>query len=80
MRAGRANSVPFVAVDQFAGAVSATQLLLHLGHQTVWHIAGPRDFLEAQQDVRERWKAYKAAGHAVVYWQQTASGGWEKKA
>jgi len=31
-------------------------------------------------DTRERWKAYKAAGHAVVYWQQTASGGWEKKA
>jgi len=29
---------------------------------------------------RERWKAYKAAGHMVVYWQQTASGGWEKKA
>jgi len=30
-------------------------------------------------DTRERWKAYKAAGHTVVYWQQT-SGGWEKKA
>ena len=28
---------------------------------------------------RERWKAYKAAGHTVVYWQQTPSGGWEKK-
>ena len=33
----------------------------------------------AVADSRERWKAYKAAGHAVVYWQQTASG-WEKKA
>ncbi len=33
----------------------------------------------AVADSRERWKAYKAAGHAVVYWQQTA-GGWEKKA
>jgi DNA polymerase III subunit chi len=31
-------------------------------------------------DSRERWKAYKAAGHTVVYWQQTESGGWEKKA
>ena len=29
---------------------------------------------------RERWKACKAAGHTVLYWQQTASGGWEKKA
>ncbi|MDH3236180.1 MAG: DNA polymerase III subunit chi [Alphaproteobacteria bacterium] len=29
---------------------------------------------------RERWTAYKAAGHDVVYYQQTESGGWEKKA
>jgi DNA polymerase III subunit chi len=35
---------------------------------------------EAVAATRERWKAYKAAGHTVVYWQQTASGGWEKKA
>jgi DNA polymerase III subunit chi len=31
-------------------------------------------------DSRERWKAYKSAGHTVVYWQQTPAGGWEKKA
>ncbi len=29
---------------------------------------------------RERWSAYKAAGHALTYWQQTERGGWEKKA
>jgi DNA polymerase-3 subunit chi len=29
---------------------------------------------------RDRWKAYKAAGHALTYWQQTDRGGWEKKA
>jgi len=29
---------------------------------------------------RERWTAYKDAGHDVVYYQQTESGGWEKKA
>lgn len=34
----------------------------------------------AVAQARERWKAYKAAGHTVVYWHQTASGGWEKKA
>jgi DNA polymerase III subunit chi len=28
---------------------------------------------------RERWKAAKAAGHSLTYWQQTGSG-WEKKA
>src|SRR5262249_43928374 len=34
----------------------------------------------AVAESRERWKAYKAAGHTVVYWQQTPAGGWEKKA
>ena len=34
----------------------------------------------AVAETRERWKAYRAAGHTVVYWQQTPSGGWEKKA
>jgi DNA polymerase-3 subunit chi len=29
---------------------------------------------------RERWKAEKAAGHTVTYWQQNSRGGWEKKA
>jgi DNA polymerase-3 subunit chi len=29
---------------------------------------------------RARWTAYKAAGHGVVYYQQTESGGWEQKA
>ncbi len=28
---------------------------------------------------RERWKAYKAAGHEVTYWQQSNEGRWEKK-
>jgi DNA-binding LacI/PurR family transcriptional regulator len=56
VEAGRANSVPLVAVDQIAGAVSATQLLLDLGHETVWHLAGPREFLEAQLRT-EGWRA-----------------------
>jgi DNA polymerase-3 subunit chi len=29
---------------------------------------------------RERWKAAKADGHQLTYWQQTERGGWEKKA
>lgn len=28
---------------------------------------------------RERWKAYKAAGHEVTYWQQSPQGRWEKQ-
>lgn len=35
---------------------------------------------QAVDEARTRWKAYKAAGHTLVYWQQTPAGGWEKKA
>jgi len=43
------------------------------------------DFLDGQNDDsieagRTRWKAYKEAGHDITYWQQTDTGGWEKKA
>jgi DNA-binding LacI/PurR family transcriptional regulator len=65
VEAGRPDSVPLVAVDQLSGAVSATQLLLDLGHQTVWHVAGPRDFLEAQQRL-EGWRATLEAAGAEV--------------
>jgi len=34
---------------------------------------------DAVQAARERWKAAKAAGHALTYWQQ-GERGWEKKA
>ena len=27
---------------------------------------------------RERWKAYKAAGHTLTYWKQSDDGRWEK--
>lgn len=35
---------------------------------------------EALADARAAWKSLKEAGHAVTYWQQTARGGWERKA
>jgi len=53
--AGPEHGAPVVAVDQVAGAVSATRHLLDLGHETVWHISGPRDFIEAKQR-REGWR------------------------
>ena len=34
----------------------------------------------AVQAARQRWKAYKDAGHALQYWQQTESGSWTQKA
>ena len=49
VEAGPTQTVPVVAIDQFAGAATATQHLLDLGHETVWHITGPSDFLESQQ-------------------------------
>jgi DNA-binding LacI/PurR family transcriptional regulator len=60
--AGPEAGAPVVAVDQIAGAVSATRHLLDLGHPTVHHISGPRDFTEARQR-REGWRAtLEAAG------------------
>jgi DNA-binding LacI/PurR family transcriptional regulator len=43
-------------VDQARGARQATDYLLRLGHQTVWHLAGPADWLEADGR-REGWAA-----------------------
>jgi DNA-binding LacI/PurR family transcriptional regulator len=65
VEAGPEEAVPVVAVDQFAGAVAATRHLLELGHRTVWHIAGPADFLEARQRI-DGWQfALEAAGADV---------------
>jgi DNA polymerase-3 subunit chi len=33
---------------------------------------------EAVQRARERWKAVRAGGHTVTYWQQNERGGWVK--
>ena len=49
VEAGPEQGVAVVAVDQIAGAVSATRHLLELGHETVWHISGPSNFIESQQ-------------------------------
>jgi DNA-binding LacI/PurR family transcriptional regulator len=58
------RSAPLVAVDQVAGARAATSHLLELGHRTVWHISGPRDWLEAQDRV-DGWRStLEAAGAA----------------
>ncbi len=62
---GPPDDVPVVAVDQRAGAMSATRHLLDLGHRSVWHIAGPPEFLEAQQRLAG-WRATLAAAGAQV--------------
>ena len=63
--AGPAHGAPVVAVDQVAGAASATRHLLDLGHRTVWHISGPPDFIESRQR-RDGWRATLEAAGAEV--------------
>lgn len=65
IEAGPDQALPLVAVDQVAGATSATRHLLDLGHETVWHIAGPRDFLEAQERV-DGWRLTLESAGAKV--------------
>jgi DNA-binding LacI/PurR family transcriptional regulator len=59
------GGIPVAASDQLGGAVSATRHLLELGHRTVWHIAGPADWLEAQQRLAG-WRATLQAAGAEV--------------
>ena len=54
-----------VAVDQVAGAAAATRHLLELGHRTVWHVAGPSDWLEARQRIEGWTAALEEAGADV---------------
>jgi DNA-binding LacI/PurR family transcriptional regulator len=65
VEAGPDAPIPVVTVDQKAGAAAATEHLLNLGHKTVWHLAGPTDWKEAEDRI-EGWKsALKAAGARV---------------
>ncbi len=65
VEAGPDEGVPVVTVEQFAGAALATQHLLDLGHRTVWHIAGPADWLEAQERIAGWRSTLEAAGAPV---------------
>ncbi len=65
VEAGPASGLPVVAIDQFLGAANATQHLLDLGHKTVWHIAGPPDFLESRQRL-DGWRASLESAGAEV--------------
>jgi DNA-binding LacI/PurR family transcriptional regulator len=56
---------PVVDTDQADGAASATRHLLELGHDTVWHIAGPPQSYAAERR-RKSWQAtLEGAGRAV---------------
>ncbi|MFG2005555.1 LacI family DNA-binding transcriptional regulator [Spirillospora sp. NPDC048911] len=47
VRAADDLQLPVAAVDHHAGAAKVTRHLLDLGHETVWHLAGPSDWVDA---------------------------------
>jgi DNA-binding LacI/PurR family transcriptional regulator len=63
--AGPNASIPVAAVDQMAGAAAATRHLLNLGHKTVWHLAGPIDWKEAEERI-EGWRSVLKAADAAI--------------
>lgn len=65
VEAGHDSALPSVAVDQVAGARLAVRHLLGLGHETVWHIAGPSDWFEARDRV-EGWRQTLEEAGATV--------------
>ncbi|MEU4605284.1 LacI family DNA-binding transcriptional regulator [Kribbella sp. NPDC023972] len=62
---GQGGDTPAVSVDQADGARQLVEHLLGLGHETVWHVAGPTDWLEAEGRLDGWRKALTAAGRPV---------------
>jgi len=65
VEAGPGGATPLVAVDQHAGAASATKHLLDLGHEVVYHISGPRDWVESVERMRGWRETLEASGASV---------------
>jgi DNA-binding LacI/PurR family transcriptional regulator len=57
---GAPGALPFVGLDNHAGAELATRHLLELGHRSVQHISGPADWPEAR-DRADGWGSALAA-------------------
>lgn len=77
---GMADGAAAVAVDQSTGAQLATEHLLRLGHRTVFHLAGPEDWLEASQRAAG-WEAtlrrFRVAVPPIVRGDWSARSGYE---
>lgn len=65
VHAGPDGGLPAVSVDQVAGARLAVAHLLECGHDTVWHVAGPGDWIEARGRVAGWRAALEDAGRPV---------------
>ncbi|MEU4403607.1 LacI family DNA-binding transcriptional regulator [Streptosporangium sp. NPDC023963] len=71
-----AGEVSVVSVDQIEGARLATRHLLDLGHETVWHVAGPSDWLEADGRIEGWSEVLTAEGRPVP---ELLSGDWSPR-
>ena len=74
------RDVSVVAIDQRLGAKLATAHLLELGHRTVWHIAGPPDWNEAQLRAagwRDTLEAASASVPGLLYGDWTSRSGYQ---
>ncbi|MGS2643630.1 substrate-binding domain-containing protein [Streptosporangium sp. LJ11] len=71
-----AGDVSVVSVDQVEGARLATRHLLDLGHETVWHVAGPSDWLEADGRIEGWSEVLTAAGRPIP---ELLSGDWSPR-
>ncbi|MEV4774115.1 LacI family DNA-binding transcriptional regulator [Microbacterium sp. LTA6] len=61
----RGTSHPFVDTDQAQGARLATEHLLDLGHETVWHVTGPTKSYSAERR-RDSWRSTLESRGRVV--------------
>jgi len=59
---GTRAAVTSVAIDNAAGAATATRYLLSLGHRTVYHVAGQASCLDAQERIDGWRQALREAG------------------
>ncbi len=87
LKDGNPNDQPVWISTEDASANQATFLFLTDGATSQWVDSYERAFelfdghdAAAVQAARDRWKAYKDAGHDLTYWQQSPEGRWEKKA
>ncbi|THA79226.1 LacI family DNA-binding transcriptional regulator [Streptomyces sp. A0642] len=62
---GDTLDLPGVSLDQNLGARMITEHLLAAGHSTVWHVAGPENWLESEARVAGWERALREAGAVV---------------
>jgi DNA-binding LacI/PurR family transcriptional regulator len=72
--------IPVVMCDQFTGAKTATAHLIESNHDTVWHVAGPSNWMEAEGRVsgwRAALEAAKCEQPPPIFGDWSAKSGYE---